>query len=176
MWIWVSSLLVKGGRGGGLRPLPLWEVQCTDWALALVGQNRADTPLHSLNKEFDKVRPVKETSLKDGSYFASLSFENFNTWNAQRNWNPKGYIVNPPYIQKGKTNNIKLFIKFVRKCFIKYSKHRKIFSLNIFKLSYCFTTNVGNITKRYNAEVGKKINYNNRQWNCWSKPNCSLNG
>ena len=84
---------------------------------------------------------------------------------------------NPPYSQSVKTNIGKMFIKLVRKHFPKNSKYHKIFNLNTLKLSYCCTTNVGNIIKQHNSKLLSKTNdNNNRKCNCKSKPNYSLNG
>ena len=75
-----------------------------------------------------------------------------------------------------KKNIGKLFIKLVREHFPKKSKYHKIFNLNTLKLSYCCTTNVGNI-KQHNSKVLSKTNDNiNRKCNCQSTPNCPLNG
>ena len=65
----------------------------------------------------------------------------------------------------------------MRKHFPKNNKYHKIFNLNTLKLSYCCTTNVGNIIKQHNSKVLSKINddNNNRECNCRSKPNCPLN-
>ena len=76
-----------------------------------------------------------------------------------------------------KTNTGKLFIKLVRKHCPKNNKYHKIFNLNTLKLSYCCTTNVGNIIKQRNSKVLSKTNdNNNRKCNCRSKPNSPLNG
>ena len=64
--------------------------------------------------------------------------------------------LNPPYSQNVKTNIGKLFIKFVRKQFPKNNKHHKILNLNTLKLSYCCTTNVGNIIKQHDSKVLRK--------------------
>ena len=70
-----------------------------------------------------------------------------------------------------------LIIKLLRKLFPKNSKYHRIFNLNTLKLSYCFTTNVGNIIKQHNSKVLSKIYDNiNRKCNCRSKPNWPLNG
>ena len=59
----------------------------------------------------------------------------------------------------------------------KNNRYHKIFNLNTFKLSYCCTTNVGNIIKQHNSKVLSKTNdNNNRKCNCRSKPNRPLNG
>ena len=102
---------------------------------------------------------------------------NSNTQNARRNRSRKVIWFNPPYSQNVKTNIGKLFVKLVRKHFPKNKKHHKIFNLNTLKLSYCCTTNIGNIIKQHNSKVlSKTDDNNNRKCNCRSKPNCSLNG
>ena len=76
-----------------------------------------------------------------------------------------------------KTNIGKMFIKLVRKHFPKNNKYDKIFKLNTLKLSYCCTTNVGNIIKQHSSKVLSKTNdNNNRKCNCRSKQNYPLNG
>ena len=85
--------------------------------------------------------------------------------------------LNPPYRQNVKTNINKLFIKLVRSKFLKNNKFHKIFSLNLLKISYCCTTNAGNIIKQHNSKVLSKTNDNKiRKCNCRSKPNCPWNG
>ena len=70
-----------------------------------------------------------------------------------------------------------MFIKLARKHFPKNNKYHKIFNLITLKLSYCCTSNVGNIIKQHNSKVLSKTNDNtNRKCNCRSKPNCPLNG
>ena len=65
----------------------------------------------------------------------------------------------------------------MRKHFPKNNKYHKIFNLNTLKLSYCCTTNVGNIIKKHNSKVLSKTNDNsNRKCNCRSKLNCPVNG
>ena len=78
---------------------------------------------------------------------------------------------------KCEKNIDKLFIKLVREHFSKNSKYHKIFNRNTLKLSYCCTTNVGNIIKQHNSKVLSKTNDSiNRKCNCQSTPNCPLNG
>ena len=43
-------------------------------------------------------------------------------------------------------------------------------------LSYCCTTNVGNIIKQHDSKRLSKTNDNKHKCNCRSKPNCPLNG
>ena len=70
-----------------------------------------------------------------------------------------------------------MFIKLVRSKFLKNNKSHKIFSLNLLKISYCCTTNAGNIIKQHNSKVLSKTNDNKiRKCNCRSKPNCPWNG
>ena len=100
----------------------------------------------SCNKEeFDKIKSVYESALKDSIHFSSISYNNSNTRNARRNRNRKVTWFNPPYSQNVKTNIGKLFIKLVRKHFVNNSKYHEICNLNTLKLSYCCTTNFGNI-------------------------------
>ena len=64
----------------------------------------------------------------------------------------------------------------MRKHFPKNNKYHKIFKLNTLKLSYCGTTNVGNI-KQHNSKVLSKTNdNNNRKCNCQSKTHYPLHG
>ena len=131
----------------------------------------------SCNKEeFDKVKSVYESALKDSGRFSSMVYNNSNTQNTRRNRNRKVIWLNPPHSQNLKTNIGKLFIKLVRKHFPKNSKYHKIFNLNTLKLSHCCTTNVGNIIRRHNSKVLSKANDNiNRKCNCRLKPNCPPN-
>ena len=132
--------------------------------------NKIISDLSCNKEELDKVKSVYNSALKDGGHFSSMSYNNGNTRNAQRNRNRKVIWFNPPYSQNVKTNIGKLFIKLMRKHFPKNSKYHKIFNLNTLKLSYCLTTNVGNI-KQHNSKVLIKTNDNiNRKCNCRSKP------
>ena len=106
-----------------------------------------------------------------------MSYNNSNTQNARRNRNWRIIWFNPPYSQNEKTNIGKLFIKLVRNYILRNNKYKKIFNLITLKLSYCCTSNVGNIIKQHNSKVLSKTNDNtNRKCNCRSKPNCPLNG
>ena len=139
--------------------------------------NKRISDLFCNKEEFDKVKSVYESALKHSGHFSSMSYNNSNTQNARRNRNRKIIWFNSPYSQNEKTNMGKLFIKLVRKHFPKNSKYHKIFNLNTLKLSYCCTTNVGNIIKQHNSKVLNKTNDNiNLKCNCRSKPNCPLNG
>ena len=138
--------------------------------------NKRISDLSCNKEEIDKVKSVYESALKDSGHFSSMSY-NSNTQNARRNRNRKVIWFNPPYSQNVKTIIGKLFIKLVRKHFPNYNKYHKIFNLNTLKLSYCCTTNVGNIIKQHNSKVLSKTNdKNNRRCNFRSKPNCPSNG
>ena len=139
--------------------------------------NKRISDLSCNKEEFDKVKSVYELALKDSGHFSLMSYSNSNTQNSRRNRNRKVIWFKPPYSQNVKTNIRKLFVKLVRKHFPKNNKYHKIFNLNTLKLSYCCTTNVGNIIKQHNSEVLSKPNdNNNHKRNYRSKPNCPLNG
>ena len=117
-----------------------------------------------------------KSALKDSGHFSSISYNDSNTQNTRRNRSRKVIWFKQPYSQNVKTNIGKLSIKLVRKHFSKNSKYHQIFTLNTLKLSYCCTTNVGNIIKQHNSKVLNKTNDNiNCKCNCRSKPNCPLN-
>ena len=137
--------------------------------------NKRISNLSCNKEEFNKVKSVYESALKDSGHFSSMSY-NSNTQNAQRNKNRNVIWFNPPYSQNGKTNIGKPFIKLVKKHFPKNSKYHKIFKLNTLKLTYSCITTVGSITKQHNSKVLRKTNDdNNRKCNCRSKPNWPLN-
>ena len=99
------------------------------------------------------------------------------TQNFRKNRNRKVIWFNPQYSRNAKTIIAKQFIKLVRKYFPNNNKYHKVFNLNALKLSYCCTTNVGNILKQHNSKVLSKTNDNsNRKCNCRSKLNYPLNG
>ena len=77
-----------------------------------------------------------------------MSYNNSNAQNAQINGYRKLIWLSPPYGQNVKTNIGKLFIKPVRKHFPKNNKYHNIFNLNTLNISYCCTSNVGNIKKK----------------------------
>ena len=138
--------------------------------------NKRISDLSCNKEEFDKVKSVYESTLKDSGHFSSMSHNNSNTQNAWRNKNRKVIWFNPPYSQNMKTNIGKMFIKFVRKYFPRNNKYHKIFKLNTLKLSYCCTTNVGDIIKHNSKVLSKTNDNNNRKCNCRSKQDYPLNG
>ena len=95
-----------------------------------------------------------------------MSYNNGNAQKAQRSRNKTFIWFNPPHCQNVDTNIGKWFIKLVRKHLHKNNKYHKIFNLNTLKLSYCYTTNAGNIIKKHNSKVLKKTNdYSKRKCN-----------
>ena len=109
--------------------------------------NKRISDLSCNKEEFNKVKSVYKSALKDSGHFSSMSYNNSNTQNARRNRNRKVIWFNLAYGQNVKITIGKLFIKLVRKHFPKNNKYHKIFILSTLKLSYCCTTNVGNIIK-----------------------------
>ena len=97
------------------------------------------------------------SGLKDSEHFSSMSYNNSNTQNARRNRNRSVIWFNPSYNQNVKANIGKLFIKLVRKHFPKNNKYHNIFNLNTLKLSYCCTSNVGNIIIQHNSKVATNV-------------------
>ena len=76
-----------------------------------------------------------------------------------------------------KTNISKVFIKLVKKHFLKSNKYNQLFNLNTLRPSYYCTINVGNIIKQHNCKVLSETNDNhNRKGNWKSKPNFPLSG
>ena len=97
------------------------------------------------------------SGLKDSEHFSSMSYNNSNTQSVRRNRNRSVIWFNPSCSQNVKANIGKLFIKLVRKHFPKNSKYHNIFNLNTLKLSYCCTTNVGNIIIQHNSKVATNV-------------------
>ena len=141
----------------------------------MINMRISDLPCNK--EDFDKVKSAYESALKDSGHFSSMSYNNNNTPYTQRNRNREVVWFSPPYSQNVKTNIGKIFMKLVKKYFPKNNKCYKIFNLNTLKLSYCCTTNVGNIIRQHNSKVLSKTNDNsNCKYNCRSKRNCPLNG
>ena len=139
--------------------------------------NKRISDLSCDKEEFNKIKSVNETALKDSGQFPSMSFNNSNTQNGRRNRNRKIIWFNAAYSRNLKIIIGELFIKHVRKHLLKNSKHHKIFKLNTLKLSYCSTTNIENIIRqRKSKRLSKAKAFNSRKRNCRSKPNWPSNG
>ena len=132
--------------------------------------NKGISDLSSNKQEFDKLKSGYETALKDSGYFyhvliiailktlKEIETERSNTQNV-------------------KTNISKVFIKLVKKHFLKSNKYNQLFNLNTLRPSYYCTINVGNIIKQHNCKVLSETNDNhNRKGNWKSKPNFPLSG
>ena len=61
--------------------------------------NKRISDLSCHKEEFDKVKSVWESALKDSGHFSSMSYNNSNIQNARRNRNRKVIWFNLPYSQ-----------------------------------------------------------------------------
>ena len=73
--------------------------------------NKRISHLPCNKEEFDKIKSVYKSALRDSRYFSSMSYNNSNTQRAQRNRNTKVIWFKPPYSQTVKTNIGKIFIQ-----------------------------------------------------------------
>ena len=94
----------------------------------MINKRISDLPCNK--EEFDKIKSVYKSALRDSRYFSSMSYNNSNTQRAQRNRNTKVIWFRPPYSQTVKTNIGKIFIRVVRKHLSKNNKYHKIFKPN----------------------------------------------
>ena len=101
----------------------------------MISKRISDLPCNK--EEFGKVKSVYQTSPKGQWTFPSISSNNSNIQNAQRNRNRKVIWFNPPYCQNVNTNIGKLLINLVKKHLLKNNKYHNIFNLSTLKLSYC---------------------------------------
>ena len=66
----------------------------------------------SINEdEFNKAKPLYEKALKSSDFNKNLKFESIQTTDS-RNRQRKLVWFNPPYNAEGKTNIVKVFLKF----------------------------------------------------------------
>ena len=121
--------------------------------------NKRISDLSCNKEEFNKVTSVYETVLKGSGHCSSMSYNNSNTQNARRNRNRKVTWFNPPYSQNVKANIGKLFIKLVRKHFLKNNKYHKIFNLNTLK---CFNLILKCWAKQMTTTTANVIAYQNQ--------------
>ena len=125
--------------------------------------------------EFNKAKGIYETALKANGYEAKMSYVQQPT--PPRHRGRKIIWFNPPYNRNVKTNIGKLFLKLLKKHFTRDHKYFKIFNINTIKISYCCTSNIGNLIKQHNSNVLMKGEVNDeRPCNCRVKENCPLNG
>ena len=84
---------------------------------------------------------------------------------------------NPPFNNSVKTNVGRKFLGLVKKNFPRNHRYHQIFNRNTLKLSYCCTSNLGNIIKQHNSKILKGTPAPQlQQCNCRTKQNCPLNG
>ena len=97
--------------------------------------------------------------------------------NTIRNRNKKFIRFNLPYSLNAKTNIGNVFLKLVRKNFLRSHKFNKIFNLNTIKITYSPMLQVKNLIKQHNSKIltndQDKIK---RTCNCRIKESCPLNG
>ena len=126
-------------------------------------------------QQFDNAKGQYEAALKSSGFKSNLSFQN--SQQTKRKRSRKVIWFNPPYNVNVKTNIGKMFLKLVKKHFIKDHKYFKIFNTNTLKLSYSCTASMGNIITGHNAKVLRsKFVPDQRPCNCQNKANCPLNG
>ena len=63
---------------------------------------------------------------------------------------------NPPFNNSVKTNVGRKFLGLVKKNFPRNHRYHQIFNRNTLKLSYCCTSNLGNIIKQHNSQILKR--------------------
>lgn len=127
--------------------------------------------------EFDKCKDTYQTSLEDSGYNTTLKYD-ANPISKNRNRARKIIWYNPPYNMDVRTNIGNLFLKLIRKHFIKSNPLSKIFNTNTIKLSYSCTPNMRSIITKHNKQLLSKKEPHEpiRTCNCRCKPNCPLDG
>ena len=138
--------------------------------------NKRISNLSCNEHEFNKAKPLYESTLKSSGFNYSMKFE-APVENARRNRNRKVIWFNPPYSLNVKTNIGKVFLKLVRKHFPRSHKLSKIFNLNTIKISYSSMPNIKNLIKQHNSKILSN-DQDKMQWpcNCRMKDSCLLNG
>ena len=136
--------------------------------------------ISSNEKLFDKAKQPYESALKTSGHSHKLNF--IKTDSAPKNKNRKRKIIwfNPPYNAAITTNFGKTFLNLISKHFPKTCKLNKIINRNTIKLSYCCTSNMGNIIKSHNNKILKAATKENEEASCncnkTNKPKCPLKG
>ena len=149
--------------------------------LSIIKQLPSMTNKHISNlscneNEFSKAKPLHESALKSSGFNYRMKFE-VPVENAKRNRNRKVIWFSPPYSINVKTNIGKVFLKLVRKYFLRSHKLSKIFSLNTIKISYRSMPNVKNLIKQHNSKIlNKDQGKMQRPCNCRIKESWPLNG
>ena len=129
---------------------------------------------------FDKAKPPYESALKASGHNVKLNFKK--TLHAPKSNNRKRNIIwyNPPYNAAITTNFGRTFLSLISKHFPRTCKLYKILNRNTIKLSYCCTSNMGNIIKSHNNKILKATTKENEEPSCncnkTNKPKCPLKG
>ena len=137
--------------------------------------NRRISNLSCNENEFNKAKPLYELALKNSGFKYSMKFE-APVESIRRNRNRKVIWFNPSYSLNIKTNIGKVFLKLVRKHFLRSHKFNKIFNLNTIKISYSSKPNVKNLIKQHNSKILSN-DQDKIQWPCnyRMKESCLLN-
>ena len=107
----------------------------------------------SCNKEdFDKAKPLYKKSQHQSGYKTSMSYAQTKV-KTSRDRNRNIIWFNPPFSQIVKTNIGKLFLKLVKKHFLKHHRLHKIFNPNTVKLSYSCMSNMSSFIKQHNSNI-----------------------
>ena len=124
-------------------------------------------------EEFEKSKTIYETALKEsGGNDAPL---NYNPTDGNRkNRGRKIIWFNRPFNNSVKTNVGRKFLGLVKKNFPRNHRYHQIFNRNTLKLSYCCTSNLGNIIKQHNSKILKGTPAPQlQQCNCRTKQDAS---
>ena len=117
--------------------------------------NRHISNLSCNGNEFNKAKPLYETTLKNSGFNYSMKFE-APAENARRNRNRKVIWCNLPYSMNVKNNIGKVFLKLVRKHFPRSHKFSKTFNLSTINISYSSIPNIKNLIKQHNSKIPNK--------------------
>ena len=123
---------------------------------------------------FNSAKVTYKLALKHSGYKSEIKFDQQPSTRRKRN--RKIIWFNPPFSQNVKINTGKLFIKFVRTNFPKIHRFRKIFNLNLSKLSYSSMANLQSLVKLHNAKVLTDVQKPTRLCNCRYKDSCPMAG
>ena len=126
---------------------------------------------------FNEAAPQYNNILERCGYTENLKYEKSNP-HTQRKRNRTRDIIwfNPPFSKNVKTKVAEHFLKLLDKHFGKNSKLNKIFNRNKVKVSYSCMSNMAQIIKSHNTNVGSPPVENERTCSCRDKQTCPLNG
>ena len=81
---------------------------------------------------------------------------------------------NPPHCRSVKTNVGKIFLKLIKKHFLKDNSLNKIFNKNTVKVSYSCMDNISSIIQSHNKNILSPVSNTKYGSNCRSKESCPL--